>query len=271
MADSPAAPAPALATAPAVHDALFGWDPGPEVDTYVDLLNRHGSCRVHRVLDVGCGTGRLLRPLAASGLDAVGIERSPDLARHARERAAAEKVKIDVTVADPREFKLARPCDGAISTLCAYRQHLAADDVWEHLYAVSGALVARGAYVVDLRLFAPGAEGDAPHAWKRTREGLEVEAAWRIAAGPDWGRRTVTEELCVTATAGGKRTEYAERRELRVWTVDDFRGHAWAGGFEVIDWFRLPACPADPFRPEPWRPAEVSARVLAVLRRREVV
>jgi hypothetical protein len=79
----------------ALYDLAFRWDIEAEVDW---LLERLGpGCR--SILEPGCGSGRVLEPLARRGLEAVGIDRSPAMVELARARrgAAAEVVLADMT------------------------------------------------------------------------------------------------------------------------------------------------------------------------------
>jgi ubiquinone/menaquinone biosynthesis C-methylase UbiE len=57
-----------------------GW---PDRPFYLDLISRYGQ----PVLDVGCGTGRLLLDYLAQGLDIDGVDNSPDMLALCREKA----------------------------------------------------------------------------------------------------------------------------------------------------------------------------------------
>jgi len=61
-----------------------------ELPFLVREIARYG----HPVLDLGCGTGRLLLPLLRDGVDIDGCDVSGDMLRHCRDRAAAEGLKL---------------------------------------------------------------------------------------------------------------------------------------------------------------------------------
>lgn len=61
-----------------------------EVEFYRDLALEAGS----PVLELGCGTGRTLLPLAAAGVTVTGVERSPQMLAQARARVASLSVEV---------------------------------------------------------------------------------------------------------------------------------------------------------------------------------
>jgi SAM-dependent methyltransferase len=65
--------------------ALFKTD-APEAPFFIESARRFGE----PVLDLGCGTGRILLPLLRAGLDADGCDVSPDMLRWAKEAAGRE-------------------------------------------------------------------------------------------------------------------------------------------------------------------------------------
>lgn len=60
-----------------------------------ELLVREGDLVGRRVLDVGCGTGRLLAALAERGARVWGIDPSPDMVAAARERGSAKVARAE--------------------------------------------------------------------------------------------------------------------------------------------------------------------------------
>ena len=57
---------------------------------YLDLIAELGE----PVLDVGCGTGRLLLDFLAQGVDIDGVEHSPDMLAILRDKAAADDIDV---------------------------------------------------------------------------------------------------------------------------------------------------------------------------------
>lgn len=68
--------------------ALYESDPAPVIAFLRYLAGAYGLAGSPRVLDVGCGPGRLLAPLTALGWSVTGLEPDPDYAE-AASRAAA--------------------------------------------------------------------------------------------------------------------------------------------------------------------------------------
>lgn len=64
-----------------------------------------------RILDLGCGTGKLSHDIARSGAEVVGIDASPDMIAQARRNDP----ELQFLVADAREFRTERPFDAVFS------------------------------------------------------------------------------------------------------------------------------------------------------------
>ena len=89
-----------------LYDRLF---PGGEqaVDFYRAEADRQGG----RVLELGCGTGHKLIPIASDGHPCLGLELSPDMLAEARRKADDRGVEVEWVQGDMREFDLGRTFD----------------------------------------------------------------------------------------------------------------------------------------------------------------
>ena len=89
-----------------LYDRLF---PGgePAVDFYRAEANRQGG----RVLELGCGTGHKLIPIASDGHPCTGLELSADMLSEARRKAELRALTVEWVPGDMRDFDLGRTFD----------------------------------------------------------------------------------------------------------------------------------------------------------------
>ena len=121
-----------------------------DVAPYYDLvlLGRPGELEFYRklakgkkkILEIACGTGRILLPIMKDGVDISGIDLSPKMLQILRKKAKAEGLAPKVHLADMRNFRLkekfdliiipyngflhAETSEDQIATLKCIRRHL---------------------------------------------------------------------------------------------------------------------------------------------------
>jgi SAM-dependent methyltransferase len=146
-----------------------------DVPFYVAEAERSGG----PVLELGVGTGRIAVPVAAAGIDVVGVDLSAGMLEVARERAALAGVSVDLRQGDMRD----PPVDGEFPlVLCPFRSllHMETDeDRRLALRAVSARLAeGHGRFVFDV--FTPDAD-DIAHThgrWLEREPGIWERADW---------------------------------------------------------------------------------------------
>ncbi|WP_315092981.1 class I SAM-dependent methyltransferase [uncultured Cellulomonas sp.] len=89
-----------------LYDRLFPAS-APAVDFYRAAADRQGG----RVLELGCGTGHKLIPIASDGHPCVGLELSPAMLAEARRKADERGVELEWVQGDMRSFDLGRTFD----------------------------------------------------------------------------------------------------------------------------------------------------------------
>jgi len=85
------------------------WDTGKrDTKNILKMLKEHGV-KSGKVLEIGCGNGRICIPLAKKGFDVTGIDISPIYIEDAKKKARKHKVKAKFIIGDmrnlPRIFK----------------------------------------------------------------------------------------------------------------------------------------------------------------------
>ena len=76
----------------ALYDAVPAYSQRADIAFYREEAERSGASS--RVLELGCGTGRLTLPLAQAGHEVTGIDLSPAMLARAREKLAAEPASV---------------------------------------------------------------------------------------------------------------------------------------------------------------------------------
>jgi SAM-dependent methyltransferase len=89
-----------------LYDYVVPYRTRPDVDFFVEAARASGG----PVLEVGCGTGRILIPTARAGVDIVGLDLSPHMLQVCRNRLMNEpeavQSKARLIQADMRKFDL---------------------------------------------------------------------------------------------------------------------------------------------------------------------
>ena len=130
------------------------------------------------VLELGVGTGRIAVPVAAAGIEVVGVDLSAEMLEVARERAELAGVTLDLRQGDLRD----PPVSGSFPlVICPFRSllHMETDaDRRAALRAVSRCLAPGGRFVFDV--FTPSAEdiADTHGRWLEREPGIWERADW---------------------------------------------------------------------------------------------
>jgi len=103
-----------------------------------------------RVLELGCGTGRLLLPLLDAGAVVVGLDREPAMLSLARDRLGLYGERIELVEGDMREFSLPRQFDLVVVGLNTFMHMLTIKDQIATLECAHRHLRPAGLLLLDL-------------------------------------------------------------------------------------------------------------------------
>jgi SAM-dependent methyltransferase len=133
-----------------------------EAPGYLALAREAGG----RVLELGCGTGRLLLPLAREGVEITGVDGSSDMLRRCRQKLGEEdeevRRRVSLVEGDLTEFRIEADF-GLVFLVCNTANHLLTpDDAIRCFRRAAAHLNPGGLFVVDNSVpdFAAMAESD---------------------------------------------------------------------------------------------------------------
>ncbi len=169
-------------------DAAFydSYSTGTEGDLpfYVEEARKAGS----PVLELGCGTGRILIPTAEAGVTVTGLDRAPSMLAVARQKVArldpAIQSRITLVEGDMRIFSLGRRFNLVMVPFRAFLHLLTVEDQRQALGCIRDHLVHDGRLVLNIfdpRLDALVAQrGLLGAAQKKTDEFVHPETGRRV-------------------------------------------------------------------------------------------
>ena len=133
-----------------LYDYVVPYRERPDVDFYVQAALTSGG----PVLEVGCGTGRVLIPTAQAGLEIVGLDLSEHMLAVCRERLAREpqavQARVKLVQIDMRTFDLGRTFPLVTIPFRPFQHLLTVDDQLACLAAIHRHLEPGGRMVFDL-------------------------------------------------------------------------------------------------------------------------
>jgi SAM-dependent methyltransferase len=108
---------------PSLYDSVPVYAARRDVQFYIDEAEDAGG----RVLEIGCGTGRILLPIARSGHTITGVDASPQMLERCRSKLRGEpdavQSRVTLHQGDARAFDLGRRFDLVIAPF-RVAQHL---------------------------------------------------------------------------------------------------------------------------------------------------
>ena len=225
-----------------LYDSVPLYAERKDVAFYVDEAKRAPGGGGGPVLEVGCGTGRILLPIAHAGAEITGIDGSQQMLERCRAKLAAESREVQARVHlaqhDMRDFVLGTTFSLIIAPFRVVQHLTTPDDQLRFLAAVSRHLAPGGRFVFDV--FNPrfdmlvGADGtereDTPE--QRLPDGRTFRRSYRVAR-VRWLDQVSEAELIYYVD--GKR--YVQAFEMRWYLAAELRHLLARTGFRVREMY----------------------------------
>ena len=155
---------------PGLYDAIYA-SIRDDIPFYVELARQSRG----PVLEVACGTGRVLIPVLEAGVDIDGIDLGADMLERLEHKAGARGLHPRVQQGDMRDFTMPRRYALAICPFRPFMHLVTTEDQLRTLRCVREHLEPGGAFVFDL--FYPSLDVIVEHDGERrlTQEGTDPE------------------------------------------------------------------------------------------------
>ena len=225
-------------------------DYAAECDALEAAFRRYATT-VTTVLDLGCGTGTHAIELARRGYSVVGVDRSPQMLRHARDKASRSGVDVKFVEGDLRSISLDRIFDACISMFTVIGYQLEHADVRAALAGARQHLRAGGVLIFDI-WYGPSVLHDPPG--MRFALDSQADASVLRLARPtlDVRRQRCTVDYEVWQIDGDRiAARTAESHTLRFFFPSELELLLEDAGFQLVRLGAFPAFDAEP-RDDAW-------------------
>jgi len=132
------------------YDHVVPYRDRKDVAFFVEAAKESGG----PVLEIGCGTGRILIPTAREGIKVVGLDLSPDMLRVCHERLLQEpedvQANIQLVEADMRNFELSQTFTLVTIPFRPFQHLTTVDDQRVCLECIHRHLIEDGRLILDL-------------------------------------------------------------------------------------------------------------------------
>ena len=99
---------------PQYFDMVFRDETQAETDFFLDAFDRYLTQKPKRLLEPGCGSGRLVVALAAEGFEVTGLDLSEPMLRYLRNRLRRRDLKADAVIGDMTSMNLKTQYDARL-------------------------------------------------------------------------------------------------------------------------------------------------------------
>lgn len=133
-----------------MYDYVAPYAARRDVNFYAEIARETGG----PVLEIGCGTGRVLIPVARTGVEIVGLDLSPYMLATCRQRLAGEpdevRARVTLVQKDMRQFDLGRTFRLVTTPFRPFQHLTTVDDQIACLRSIHRHLEPGGALILDL-------------------------------------------------------------------------------------------------------------------------
>ncbi|MCL6482016.1 MAG: class I SAM-dependent methyltransferase [Firmicutes bacterium] len=151
-----------------LYDAIPIYAQRQDVDFYLELARQAAG----PVLELGCGTGRILIPTARAGCRITGLDSSENMLARCRTRLAAEpeevRERVQLLCASMTKFHLGQPYQLITTPFRGFQHLLTTEEQLSCLRCVHRHLAPGGTFVLDVFHTIPAATFDP--AWMEEKE-----------------------------------------------------------------------------------------------------
>jgi SAM-dependent methyltransferase len=207
---------------PEFLDLTFRDETRLEADFIEEACKKYGRWPAERMLEPGCGGGRLIVELARRGHEMTGFDASLRALVYLSRQLGRRRRSAELFLADLQQFRLSRPVDAAFCTFNTFRHLTTEKQAVEHLQCVAQSLKRGGIYILGLHLLPLDVDETCVERWTAKHQDTQVTVTLRVLSA---NRKLRRERIRLSMLVRNKKGETRMKSEfdLRMYTPAQFR------------------------------------------------
>jgi SAM-dependent methyltransferase len=177
---------------------------------------------VKRVLELGCGSGRLICDMAGRGFSMTGVDLNPMSLDYCKKKLKKERNKAELVVGDMTNFQFDEPFDAAVNAINTFRHLETEEAALAHLNCVAEHLKPGGVFVLSLHLLPKGGDLWGTERWGAKTDDMSVYYALTVV---ETSMKTRLEKLRISMLVKKKDESFrlSDHITLRIYTVEQLK------------------------------------------------
>lgn len=187
-----------------------------------DVFKKYVPFPVKRVLELGCGSGRLICDMAKRGYAMTGLDLNPTALEYCRKKLKKEKSTGELVVGDMTNFSFDEPFDAAINAINTFRHLETEEAALAHLNCVAKHLKPGGVFVLSLHLLPPDGDLWGTERWTAKKGDMTVYYALTVV---ETSMKTRLEKLRISMLVKEKDDSFrlSDHITLRIYTAKQLK------------------------------------------------
>lgn len=165
---------------PQYFDMVFRDETAAEIAFLEDAFERYATRPVRKLLEPGCGSGRLVADLAALDYEVTGLDLSEPMLKYLARRLKRRQLSANLKLGDMTQMDFHEGFDAAFCTFNTFRHLLNDEDALSHLNSVSDNLLSGGIYVLGFHIIPLDADTECTERWKASHAGTDVSVTLQV-------------------------------------------------------------------------------------------
>ncbi len=203
---------------PQYFDMVFRDETADEVKFFQAAFDKFAKRKIRRVLEPGCGSGRLVAAMAARGYQVTGLDLSQSMLDYLRRRLQRRSLKSDLVLGDMTKMEFAKPFDAAFCTFNTFRHLMKEEQAVSHLRSVAENVKPGGLYILGFHLIPSDADPECTERWHASHGGTTVNVTLKVIGFNKRKREEMIRVSVKAAKRSGKIERIRSEFPLRVYT-----------------------------------------------------